>query len=582
LNTAYGANYTSFEEIEMPSEAASEGSPRHYDYLRFNDEVVTEWHSWMAGIVEKHLPNMPVHIKTLRTLNTSNLYGSIRHGSNPEDFDAFCDWAGNDAHSYNNHNGQSDYTTDDFYKKMMWYDYLWSVTGKPVYNSEDHVLQNGFTDFDEHFAKNIGADIWQGALHNRKMSTIWVWGRSYNPESDLYNSILHRPDCVYEVGKRSLDLTRLSNDIDRITAKKPKVALFYSEATRNYSGAKNHLESMTKAYKELLSMGQSVGFITENNLERISEYEVLIVPGATHTISKTISSIEEYIGAGGTVVEFTDSFLKDEYNKPTNFDLNGVITAGDDNFREKLQAILNDKGLLRVKLVDDTTGELVENVDWSYALDGDDIVVNILAHDEEKNVSVYVDGEKREKLINALDNSLFTGSIKSLEPVLLKKPVTTIKNGISIKNVNGKTLTWACNDEAYAGANIYRIKDGELELAGKEYGFSYTAVKEDNALILKAFDLLGNESCGVSVGVNEEQELFAYIEGKIAYVENTTDKVQAGALSVAVKDKLSGEIKRRSQVSFILNPGQKTSIKIMLSARDGEKLEVSISNSVNT
>jgi len=581
LNVAYGANYGSFEEVEMPSAAASEGSARHYDYLRFNDEVVTLWHGWMADIVKKHLPDMPVHVKTLRTINTSNLYGSIRHGANPEDFDAFCDWAGNDAYSYNNHGGQGDYTTDDFYKKMMWYDYLWSVTGKPVYNSEDHVLQNGFTDFDEHFAKNIGADIWQGALHNRKMSTVWVWGRSYNPENHLYNSVLHRPDCVYEIGKRALDLTRLSRDIDRITSKKPKVALFYSEATRNYGGAENHLESMTKAYKELLSMGQPVGFVTENSLERISEYEILVVPGVTHTIPETVLSIEDYIMTGGTVIEYTESFVKDEYNKISDYKPDGMITADDNTLREMLQNVLNDKGLLRVKLVDNATGELAENVDWSYSLNGDDIVVNILAHDEEKNVSVYVDGVKRENLINALDNSLFTGSIKPLEPIFLKKAYTQIKSGVVIKNVSGKTVTWTCDDEAYAGANIYRVKDGKLELAGKVYGFSYTADADDSALIIKAIDALGNESYGVSTGVNENPEISAYIVGDTAYVENTTDTVQAGVLSVAAKDKVTGAIKKRSQVSYMLNPYQKVSMKIMISADSGEELSVSVSNSLN-
>ncbi len=181
----------------------------------------------------------------------------------------------------------------------------------------------------------------------------------------------------------------------------------------------------------------------------------------------------------------------------------------------------------------------------------------------------------------AADFFCMTGGIKPLEPIFLKKAYAQIKSGVVIKNVSGKTVTWTCDDEAYAGANIYRVKDGKLELAGKVYGFSYTADADDNALIIKAIDALGNESDGVSTGVSENPEISAYIVGDTAYVENTTDTVQAGVLSVAAKDKVTGAIKKRSQVSYMLNPYQKVSMKIMISADSGEELSVSVSNSLN-
>ena len=160
-----------------------------------NDEVFLEWHEWLAGIVREYFPNTPLHAKTMKTISLTNPYGSLCDPK-PEVFDSFSDWTGTDCVSYfkETDGSHSDYSDDGFLLKMLWYDFLFSTTGKPVYNSEDHIVQDQHDTFDEKYAIHSRADLWQGMMHHNKMSTVWVWHRTYNADSEQYNSVLHSPD----------------------------------------------------------------------------------------------------------------------------------------------------------------------------------------------------------------------------------------------------------------------------------------------------------------------------------------------------------------------------------------------------
>ncbi len=578
LNAAYNAEYGDFDEVVMPSSFSA--TPLHYDWIRFNDEVFTEWHEWMAGIVKTHLPEMPLHAKTMKTISITNKHGTMRHGSKPELFDSFSDWTGNDAGAYTSVDGvHQDYTTDDFLLKMLWYDFLSSITEKPLYNSEDHIVQNKHTTFDEKYAKHSRADLWQGMMHHNNMSSIWHWSRSYDSTSDAYNSVLHRPDCIYEIGRTALDLNRLSGEVDRIADKQPKTAIFYSQASRNYTSV--HCTSLLEIYKTLVTLGQSVGFVMETDTSKLSEYDVLVVGGAINTTAEAADAIKSFIAGGGTVVSLGDNNLtEDEYNKAASYNVTGMTAATSENLRSVLTDVLEEKNLMRVKLIDNTTGEIAENIDWAFDIDGDDVVVNLLSLEGTQDISVYLDGAELETMVDAIENEVFTGTAEELVPMLLKMPTEKISEKVKILSVDGKTVTWTSNDAAYASANIYRISNNKTELIENTTELSYTASDSDSMLIIKACDYQGNESEGVAVGTNSEQVLGAYISDGKAYVRNTTDKVQAGVLSVNLNDAEGNTIKR-SRMTFVLRPNQLTSMNVSFKAKSGEQITVSVSNSLN-
>ena len=254
LNYAYSTEYQDFDEVEMPSKWTA--TPIFNDWVRFNDEFFLEWHEWMAGIVREYFPNTPLHTKTVKTISTTIPHGALSYPK-PEVFDSFSNWTGTDCTSFFNKDGKHlDYSNEAFLLKMLWYDFLYSVTGKPVYNSEDHIVQDKMSDFDEKYARHSRADLWQGMMHHNKMSTVWVWQRTYDENAYQYNSVLHRPDCIYEIGRTALDVNRLSDEIDTLTAKKPKVAIFYSQSSRGYAqwDVPMHCERLLEIYTQLVHL----------------------------------------------------------------------------------------------------------------------------------------------------------------------------------------------------------------------------------------------------------------------------------------------------------------------------------------
>ena len=81
-------------------------------------------------------------------------------------------------------------------------------------------------------------------------------------------------------------------------------------------------------------------------------------------------------------------------------------------------------GLNKVKIVDNSTGELVRDVEWAYEyLDGK-LVMSMMSFDwnTTKNVSVYVDGVKIESFEELRSEETYNGNIdlKPYEPVMLR------------------------------------------------------------------------------------------------------------------------------------------------------------------
>jgi len=597
LNKEYGAAgiYKDFSEVIMPT--GWDGKVQvFYDYVDFNEEIFTEWHTWMADIVREYFTTTPLHTKTMNLIQSGrDNRGSMMHGANPERFDSFTDWAGNDAGIYETGNGA--YTDACFLGKMRWYDFLASTTGKPVYNSEDHVVQNRHTEFNEEYAKQVKASLWQGFVHHNKMSSIWHWTRSYDENSDAYNSILHRPDCIYNAGKVALDANRLSEKLDRITQKKPEVALFYSEASRvnitdntvssdpEISQSKVstvHCSQNLVMYEDLLTLGQSVGFVTEMSVDKMEEYDIIVIGSTPNTTSEAIEALERFSQNGGTVVLVGDDNLKaDEYDKEVSCSLSGAVNTTYENFKTDIRPILKKKGLLRVDIVDAKTKEPIEDVEWQFDVDKTGVVVNVFALEGNHDIEIYLDGTKMTNLTDLLTGEKLGGtvSVEEFVPRFLQNPVSRAPKEVDNICVDGRRVTWENDDEAYKYAYIYRINEkNEQEFVTRVSGFSYTAA-EDGIIVIKAVDAYENESGGKPVNLSSEEPLSAQIsaDGKEAFVENTTDKTWAGELAVHLKDS-DGKAKSTARISSVVNPNEKLSLYIPFSPREGEYIDIEVVN----
>lgn len=63
--------------------------------------------------------------------------------------------------------------------QMLFYDYQTSIKEAPIYNSEDHIIPDGEAMiFNDAELQHCLANLWQGAVHGKCGSVIWLWERA--------------------------------------------------------------------------------------------------------------------------------------------------------------------------------------------------------------------------------------------------------------------------------------------------------------------------------------------------------------------------------------------------------------------
>ncbi|SDX70087.1 beta-galactosidase [Paenibacillus sp. CF384] len=422
LNTTYGTNFSTFDDVVMP--ASITATPYYYDWTVFNNEYFSSWHEWMAELVKKLAPNVPVSAKIM-----ANLTGATTYGVDPEDFSEFSDMNGNDNWNYLGSG------IGGFIRENRFYDLQGSFRKAPIFNSETHVIADRDTVYTPDQAKHVETSLWQSAVHGKNASTIWVWERSYDPNSDFYGSVLQRPDVVQTIGKVNLDLNRLAYQVTALQNSAPKAAILYSLPSMVYSNS--YLDMMDRAYEALTFSGQRVGFVSEKQSQDggLDDYKLLIVPQATNVSESTLKAVKAFIKAGGKVIMIgNNSMSADENNKPLNNSIRSAVLAGSkvlasdiDNaaLKQSIRASLTDLRLLNVVLKDKVTGEVIDGVEWlSTSFEGK-LLINIANYDPttaSKTIKIEVNGKaagNARELINGsiVDTSNFTIALE--KPYLL-------------------------------------------------------------------------------------------------------------------------------------------------------------------
>ena len=448
LNEKWGTAYTKFNEIQMPSYDSGTNLPtsydaNFYDWYNYNEDKFSAWHEWMAGEVRKYLPNVKISVKVLDYFWTDDTDDTLRlrgiSGNDAEKLAKFCDYAGCDAYGlFENH--------EEIVGKYMWYDYLRSVTGQPIYNSENHIFYDDYKKFEESAPTqpaHAAMDVWQGAIHGCEKTTYWTWERlDYKKGADgntwyeavqrelktpYAASLLHRPLVVDAIGKQSLNLNRLSDEVRMLENAENKTALLYSKTARIYN--KSHMERLYYTYREMISAGFGADFVTENNPERMNDYDTVILPEVNNIEANTLKCLYEFVQNGGRVVLVFSSLGNNEYNNPSDeqqlsYILQNAYQANIPNLKETLYGI--DKRGLKMELKSSKTGKYVSGADfkWTENKDGS-VLINMcnLTVNDMKNLTLYKDG------VPVSGTNLISGEavgevfdLKKYEPILLYIP----------------------------------------------------------------------------------------------------------------------------------------------------------------
>lgn len=263
LNEVYGTNYAGFTQVMLP--AAVERTPLYYDWVNFNDQLFGGWHQWMADIIHEMAPDIPLNVKIMAgALSKEQLAKSpVSWGVDPEQISGLSQLNGLDAWNYLRSEGAT------ITQKLKFYDLLASFKEAPVINTEDHIIPDKDTQFVPEQVAHVRNDLWQGAIHGRSGSIIWVWDRTDDATSDLAGSVLNRPDVVSAIGKTGLDLNRLAAQVAAFQKVPYETAILYSKASNLYRPA--YLDAVDRAYTALSYSGQKVGFIKRFNMMPISK-----------------------------------------------------------------------------------------------------------------------------------------------------------------------------------------------------------------------------------------------------------------------------------------------------------------------
>ncbi len=412
INSAFGTAYTSADEIQMPSKVSQ--TREFYDWMEYNDTKFAVWHSRIADKIRELMPNVKIHSKVQDYFAQDGSgefeRGRLKWGTDAEKFSEFSDFSGNDSHAYY----QS--PSRPIQGKMKWYDFLSSIKTAPVFNSEDHIIRDSSKRYDDMVAKFVSADIFQGALHGRYADTIWTWEQTSDETSLFLGNVFQRPDALAAIGKASLDLNRLSYEISAFNDKRADAAILYSNLERVYN--KDFVTAMDKAYDACLYAGQKAEFVTENDIDKLSDYKLLIVPNVVHADRNLQSAVQEFISSGKKVIWIGECFTKDEFDKNISFEKSESVELSDD-----LTEIVYNSCDSYIKLCDEAGALPPEGVEWKTTEYNGKILVNICnyRYTDLQGLSVVYKGKKR-SVKNLLTNETLGESFtaKAYEPLILE------------------------------------------------------------------------------------------------------------------------------------------------------------------
>jgi len=594
LNGKYNSDYDDFSDVNMPTDLTGHDAVC-YDWIEFNDRTFTDWHKWMVSIIKEYLPDVPVHAKMMGYFANSkddNARSKLTQGTDLEYFDEFSDYAGNDTWDFMSN-------INLYYNTMLLYDYQLSVTGKPVYNSEDHIIEDRSTDFSENQRKHLRNNLIMGAVHGRSMSTVWVWDKSTDTSSALYNSIAYRPDVAAEAGRKSLDLMRFNDEIARLQQEKPKTAVLYSKTSRLYD--ESYMEKLLWTYISLVNMGEKVGVVSDNSIDLLSGYGVLVIPGASNCTAETLETVKKFAQSGRKVIYTGDALSADEYNNPID---NSFVSEfgylynsyNADAVDKSLYSAMRECGRAQLYFIDADTGERAEKLDWQYSAGKNNILLTVtnLEYDSTKNLVLYMNDEPVSNIKDCFtgEQGIETVSVEGYTPRLMSiripKQLTLEIDNISVDRENS-IIKWNYRTDKYFGANIYSVlNDGTLSFKGTVRANQYSCTSPGTYLVTALGEDMF-ESKGRMITVTENAPLqvscASYkISGDsisaVVQVSNKEEKLNTGVTCVIAKDS-AGNTVGSAYMKLNLFPGKTDSFNVTVpTVKKASEIEIYAVDSV--
>ena len=426
LNERYGTAYKGFDEVPVPGNE-SYTDPQFYDWSVFNQERFAAWHSRMADICHELAPRVPVHTK-MQSLAFPHRF-TVSWGVDPELFGRFSDIYGNDCSIWPAAMGFSGPGWSiPFHGQNMNYDLQRSISGKPIFNSENHPTDDTSTYYmSPDYFRNA---LWQGAIHGQAATTLWVWQRAkpWVPgfEPSFIGNVIDRPGSAEITGMTCLDLNRFADEVTALQNAKAPVAMLWSIPSTCKTW--DYIWGARRFYTALNSCGVKIDFISERQMARgkAKDYRMIVVPCAPSVLPTTIEALKNLPPCTKLVLS-GKSLETDAYSKPYPPDalasirakaatIESTSTDGKDIFPALYAELGKVGGLSEYSVIDAATGKPAWGVEWLPAKVGGRTLIN-MTNLTDKPVTVKVLFRGKQIGVNDLFSLGGKGKVGLLKPM---------------------------------------------------------------------------------------------------------------------------------------------------------------------
>lgn len=366
MNSLWGSSHSSFQNaansIQTPIPSNLRGNPKWFDFLRFNQNRVTNWFKFLVDEIKKHDPDAKTHIKLI----SGQFSGSSRHhGLDFEMLTYITDIHGNDADMKNsvlwgNNDWQDKYTVE-WFNAVLIYDFMHSIRPNSInYNSEGHFLTtSGFADMflEPSYAT---ATRWLSTMHGLDANRSWVWlrdndGSIKDPQFKHGGTVAQQPGVLNAVYKSLMDINSYAEEVSLLQELKAPIRLFYSETSAIIQG--DFMKGIKSTFESLYFEGYRLGFASKNilNTQNNSDLEVIVVRKVKNVTVSELNALQGYLDNGGTVILDNESLKKDEYGRDHSISLNQSAGSliNTSNFKDAALKVVQDKGFKPLIEVDE-------------------------------------------------------------------------------------------------------------------------------------------------------------------------------------------------------------------------------------
>ena len=328
MNAKWGTSYASFADVPMPKDFKNNpATPAMLEFVRFNRRAFAAFHRRMAKVIHELAPELPVHAKIM--IDAGFEKSATAYSVDPAAFALLGTYNGNDAHvAYRGDRTLGDNMrgwVHDWWAMEAGYDYQRSAADKPVFNTENHIID----DREKRFVpgRHVYAALWQNAVHGQSATALWAWERVFdNGRSDFNGLILERPVCLAAWAHAALDLSRLADALAPIQNQEPTILLHHSLS----SDVLGKPSVFLSCYRAASFLGQPLGVATEDMLAEfartgirkrpLASARVVLLPSVTHMPDSARDGLKKLEAQGVKVIACRGKPKFDDCCRPRNAD----------------------------------------------------------------------------------------------------------------------------------------------------------------------------------------------------------------------------------------------------------------------